>query len=71
MATRVVEVANGVPGLAAETRGDVAETEQTRLSNGLEVISRRSALHSEVHGELFFPFRKCSMRFIALRDSRK
>jgi zinc protease len=54
MATRTVEVANGVPALAAERAVTWPKRTKTRLSNGLEVILAESHSIPKFHGELFF-----------------
>jgi len=54
MATRVVEVANGVPGLAAERAVTWPKRTKARLSNGLEVILAEAHSIPRFHGELFF-----------------
>src|ERR1700732_4463753 len=54
MAGRVVEVANGVPGLAAERAVTWPKRNKTRLSNGLEVILAEAHSIPKFHGELFF-----------------
>ena len=54
MATRTVEVANGVPSLAAERAVTWPKRTKTRLSNGLEVILAASHTIPKFHGELFF-----------------
>src|ERR1700682_5327127 len=54
MATRVVEVANGVPGLAAERAVTWPKRTKARLSNGLEVILAEAHSIPKFHGELFF-----------------
>jgi zinc protease len=54
MATRTVEVATGVPGLAAERAVTWPKRTKTRLSNGLEVILAESHTIPKFHGELFF-----------------
>jgi zinc protease len=54
MATRVVEVANGVPGLAAERAVTWPKRTRARLSSGLEVILAEAHSIPKFHGELFF-----------------
>jgi zinc protease len=54
MATRVVEVANGVPGLAAERAVTWPKRTRARLSNGLEVILAEAHSIPKFHGKLFF-----------------
>jgi zinc protease len=54
MATRTVEVATGVPGLAAERAVTWPKRTKARLSNGLEVILAESHTIPKFHGELFF-----------------
>ena len=54
MAARVVEIANGVPGLAAEGAVTWPKRTKARLSNGLEVILAESHSIPKFHGELFF-----------------
>ncbi len=54
MAARVVEVANGVPGLAAERAVTWPKRTRARLSNGLEVILAEAHSIPKFHGELFF-----------------
>jgi len=54
MAARVVEVANGVPGLAAERAVTWPKRTKARLSNGLEVILAEAHSIPKFHGELFF-----------------
>jgi zinc protease len=54
MATRTVEVANGVPTLASERPVTWPKRTKTRLSNGLEVILAESHTIPKFHGELFF-----------------
>ena len=54
MATRTVEVANGVPALAAERAMTWPGRTKARLSNGLEVILAESHTIPKFHGELFF-----------------
>ncbi len=54
MATRTVEVANGVPALAPEREVTWPKRTKTRLSNGLEVILAESHTIPKFHGELFF-----------------
>lgn len=54
MATRTVEVASGVPGLAPERSVTWPVCAKTRLSNGLEVILAESHSIPKFHGELFF-----------------
>ena len=54
MAARVVEVANGVPGLAAERAVRWPKRTKAQLSNGLEVILAEAHSIPKFHGELFF-----------------
>jgi len=54
MATRTVEVANGVPALAPERAVTWPKRTKARLSNGLEVILAESRTIPKFHGELFF-----------------
>jgi zinc protease len=54
MATRTVEVATGVPGLAAERAVTWPKRTKARLSNGLELILAESHTIPKFHGELFF-----------------
>ena len=54
MATPTVEVANGVPTLAAERPVTWPKRTKTRLSNGLEVILAESHTIPRFQGELFF-----------------
>ena len=54
MATRAVEVANGVPGLAPERAVTWPKRTKARLSNGLEVILAEAHSIPKFHGELFF-----------------
>jgi zinc protease len=54
MAARVVEVANGVPGLAAERTVTWPKRTRARLSNGLEIILAEAHSIPKFHGELFF-----------------
>ncbi|OLC92604.1 MAG: hypothetical protein DMG35_14955 [Acidobacteria bacterium] len=54
MATRTVEVANGVPALAPEREVTWPKRTKTRLANGLEVILAESHTIPKFHGELFF-----------------
>jgi len=54
MATRVVEVATGVPALAPERPVRWPERTRARLSNGLEVILAEAHSIPKFHGELFF-----------------
>jgi zinc protease len=54
MAARVVEVANGAPGLAAERAVTWPKRTKARLSNGLEVILAEAHSIPKFHGELFF-----------------
>src|SRR5215472_12115519 len=54
MATRTVEVANGVPALAAERAVTWPKRTKTRLSSGLEVILAESHTIPKFQGELFF-----------------
>ncbi len=54
MAARVVEIANGVPELAAEGAVTWPKRTKARLSNGLEVILAEAHSIPKFHGELFF-----------------
>lgn len=54
MAARTVEVASGVPGLAAERAVTWPKRTKARLSNGLEIILAESHSIPKFHGELFF-----------------
>jgi zinc protease len=54
MEARVVEVANGVPGLAVERAVTWPKRTKARLSNGLEVILAEAHAIPKFHGELFF-----------------
>ena len=54
MATRTVEVANGVPALAPERSVTWPKRTKARLSNGLEVVLAESHTIPKFHGELFF-----------------
>jgi zinc protease len=54
MATKTVEVANGVPELTAERAVTWPERTKARLSNGLEVILAEAHSIPKFHGELFF-----------------
>src|SRR6202158_5546682 len=54
MATPVVEVANGVPGLAAERAVTWPKRTKARLSNGMEIILAEAHSIPKFHGELFF-----------------
>jgi zinc protease len=54
MATKAVEVTNGVPALASERAVTWPNRTRTRLSNGLEVILAESHSIPKFHGELFF-----------------
>ncbi len=54
MATRTVEVAQGVPALAPERAVTWPKRTKARLSNGLEVILAESHSIPKFHGELFF-----------------
>jgi zinc protease len=54
MATRAVEVANGVPALASERAVTWPKRTKKRLSNGLEIILAESHSIPKFHGELFF-----------------
>jgi zinc protease len=53
MATRTVEVATDVPGLAAERAVTWPKRTKTQLSNGLQVILAESHTIPKFHGELF------------------
>src|SRR5882762_10774828 len=54
MATRAVEVANGVPELAPERAVTWPKRTRARLSNGLEVILAEARSIPKFHGEVFF-----------------
>ncbi len=54
MATRAVEVANGVPALAPERAVTWPKRTKARLSNGLEVVLAEAHSIPKFHGELFF-----------------
>jgi zinc protease len=54
VATRAVEVANGVPALASERAVTWPKRTKKRLSNGLEIILAESHSIPKFHGELFF-----------------
>src|SRR3989442_14791193 len=54
MATRAMEVAIGVPALAAERAVTWPKRTKARLSNGLEVILAEAHSIPKFHGELFF-----------------
>src|SRR5229473_5976161 len=54
MATRAVEVAIGVPALAAERAVTWPKRTRARFSNGLEVILAEAHSIPKFHGELFF-----------------
>jgi len=54
MATKAVEVANGVPTLASERAVTWPKRTRARLSNGLEVILAEAHSIPKFHGELFF-----------------
>jgi zinc protease len=54
MATRAVEVANGVPALSPERSVTWPRRTKKRLSNGLEIILAESHTIPRFHGELFF-----------------
>src|SRR6201981_3959501 len=54
MATRAVEVANGVPGLAPERAVTWPKRTRARLSNGLEVVLAEAHSIPKFHGELYF-----------------
>ncbi|HUC54829.1 MAG TPA: pitrilysin family protein [Candidatus Cybelea sp.] len=54
MATKAVEVANGVPALASERAVTWPKRTTARLSNGLEVILAEAHSVPKFHGELFF-----------------
>jgi zinc protease len=54
MASRAVEVANGVPALASERAVTWPKRTKKRLSNGLEIILAESHSIPKFHGELFF-----------------
>src|SRR6266853_2497378 len=54
MASRAMEVAIGVPGLAAERAVTWPKRTRARLSNGLEVILAEAHSIPKFHGELFF-----------------
>ena len=54
MASRTVEVPNGVPALASERAVTWPKRTKARLSNGLEIILAESHSIPKFHGELFF-----------------
>jgi zinc protease len=54
MATKAVEVANGVPALASERAVTWPKRTRACLSNGLEVILAEAHSIPKFHGELFF-----------------
>ena len=54
MAARVAEIANGVPGLAAERAVTWPKRTKARLPNGLDVILAEAHSIPKFHGELFF-----------------
>ncbi len=54
MATRMAEVATGVPGLAPERPVSWPKRTKARLANGLEIILAESHAVPKFHGELFF-----------------
>jgi len=54
MASRALEIANGVPGLAPERAVSWPKRTKARLSNGLEVILAEAHAIPKFHGELFF-----------------
>src|SRR5712675_2888246 len=53
MASRALEIANGVPGLAPERAVSWPKRTKARLSNGLEVILAEAHAIPKFHGELF------------------
>ncbi len=53
MATRMAEVATGVPGLAPERPVSWPKRTKARLANGLEIILAESHAVPKFHGELF------------------
>jgi len=54
MATRVVEIAKGVPPLSEERQVTWPKRTRTRLPNGLEVVLAESHAVPKFHGELLF-----------------
>lgn len=54
MATRMAEVATGVPALAPERTVSWPKRTKARLANGLEIILVESHAVPKFHGELFF-----------------
>jgi zinc protease len=54
MATRVAEIAKGVPALSEERQVTWPKRTRARLSNGLEVVLAESRAVPKVHGELLF-----------------
>src|SRR5262249_34136414 len=54
MATRMAEVATGVPALAPERPVIWPKRTRSRLANGLEIIFVESHTIPKFHGELFF-----------------
>ncbi len=54
MATRVAEIAKGVPALSEERQFTWPKRTRTRLSNGLEVVLAESRAVPKFHGELLF-----------------
>jgi len=54
MATRVAEIAKGVPALSEERQVTWPKRTRTRLSNGLEVVLAESRAVPKFHGELLF-----------------
>ena len=54
MATRMAEVATGVPALASERTVSWPKRTKARLANGLEIILVESHSVPKFHGELFF-----------------
>jgi zinc protease len=54
MATRMAEVATGVPGLAPERAVTWPKRTKARLANGLEIVLVESRTVPKLHGDLFF-----------------
>ena len=54
MATRVAEIATGVPALTPERNVTWPKRTKARLANGLEVVLAESHSIPRFHGELFF-----------------
>jgi zinc protease len=54
MATRVAEIAKGVPALSEERQVTWPKRTRARLSNGLEVVLAESRAVPKFHGELLF-----------------